>query len=164
MNKQSSIENTNLNRRRFLTTASVLAVGSVLATGPVYAAKDRIYTSFISNKAVGGYDSVSYFTESKPVKGSEEFSLDYMGATWLFSSQENLALFEAEPEKYAPQYGGYCAYAVAQGTTAKGDPTLWEIVDDKLYLNVNKKIKNRWSAKKDFYIPKSDANWPKVLN
>lgn len=164
MTRSTFQKNTNTHRRQFLVTASALAIGSVLATGPAHAAKDKIYTSFISNKALSGYDTVAYFTENKPVKGNSNYSTEYMGAEWLFASQENLELFEANPEKYAPEYGGYCAYAVATGTTAKGDPEQWEIVDDKLYLNVNAKIKKRWSAKKDTYIPKADANWPTVLN
>jgi len=151
-------------RRRFLVTSCALAIGASLASSPVLAAKDKIYTPFISNKALSGYDTVAYFLENKPVKGDNKYSVDYMGARWLFSSQENLDLFNGNPEKYAPQFGGYCAYAVATGTTAKGDPEQWEIVDDKLYLNINETINKRWSAKKDVYIPQGEANWPNVLN
>ena len=81
-------------------------------------AVEPVYTSFFSNKAIKGYDTVAYFTENKAVEGQAAFSTDYQGAKWLFSSQENLDLFIADPEKYAPQYGGYCAYAVAQNSTA----------------------------------------------
>ena len=74
-------------------------------------ALDPIYTGIFSDKAIKGYDTVAYFTEGKPIKGKEQFSIEYMKATWLFSSQQNLDLFTGNPQKYAPQYGGYCAYA-----------------------------------------------------
>ena len=89
---------------------------------PAFAAKDPIYTSLFSKNAAGGYDVTAYFSENKPVKGKKKFNTSYMGANWLFASQENLDLFLADPEKYAPQYGGYCAWAAAGGYTAKGDP------------------------------------------
>src|SRR5512135_2769630 len=85
--------------------------------------------------AIRGYDPVAYFTESKPVEGSKQFTFEWQGATWRFASAANRDLFAKTPEKYAPQYGGYCAYAVSQGHTATIDPQRWRIVDGKLYLN-----------------------------
>lgn len=126
-------------------------------------ALDPVYTGFFSSEAIKGYDSVAYFTENKPVKGKSEFSLERDGATWLFASQENLDLFKADPEKYAPQYGGYCAYAVSQGTTASIKPELFTIHNGKLYLNYNEKINAQWSEKKDDFISKADVQWPKLL-
>lgn len=153
-----------LSRRQILKITAALSTAAVLAPSQVLAAKDAIYTSLLSNKAVDGYDTVAYFTEGKPVEGSGDYSTEYMGATWQFASQENLDLFLGDPEKYAPAYGGYCAYAVALGSTAKGDPQQWEIHENRLYLNVNADIKKKWSADKPGYIEKSEANWPNVLN
>jgi len=142
-----------------------LALGSIAVLNPstAHAAKSPIYTGFLSSKAVSGYDPVAYFTESKPVKGKKQFSMEYEGATWLFSSQANLDSFKADPEKYAPQYGGYCAYAVGIGQIASGDPENWDIVDGKLYINYNDSTQKLWHEKQAEYIVQGDANWPKVL-
>lgn len=134
-----------------------------LAAPAAMADKDPIYTGAFSNVAVEGHDPVAYFTEGKPVKGDRDFQTTYMGAQFRFSSAENLALFEANPEKYAPAYGGYCAWAVAQGKTAKGDADNWKIVDGKLYLNFNKSIQRKWEADIEGFITSADANWPTVL-
>ena len=113
--------------------------------------------------AIKGYDTVAYFTESKPVKGSEEYAYDWNHGKWLFSSQENLDLFKANPEKYAPQFGGYCAWAVAREGFAPIQVEQWSIVDDKLYLNFNKKIAKRWNKKRDAFIEAGHKNWPELL-
>jgi YHS domain-containing protein len=126
-------------------------------------AESEIYTSFFSSSAVGGYDTVAYFTEDQPVKGLDEYRTTYKGAKWYFSSRKNLEMFIANPEKYAPQYGGYCAWAVAEGDTAKGDPLHWTLHNSKLYLNYDETIKHRWLKNKDDFISKGDANWPKVI-
>jgi len=118
-----------------------------------------IYTPTFSNVAIKGYDTVSYFTEKKAVKGNKQFTTKYKGADWHFSSATNLELFKANPEKYAPQYGGYCAYAVSQGYTAKIDPSQWTVLNDKLYLNYNKKINKQWTANRDNFIVDADKNW-----
>lgn len=141
-----------------------LILGFLLISFQAHAAKDPIYTSFLNNKAVGGYDAVSYFqNDGKPIKGSSEFKFEYKGADWLFASQQNLDLFKQEPEKYAPQYGGYCAYALASNETVKGDPLEYHIHNDKLYLNINAKYKKIWVEDKLDYISKGDANWPTAL-
>ena len=126
-------------------------------------ATDPVYTSHFSNKAVGGYDAVSYFTENKPVEGSSQFQYQYKGADWYFSRQENLDAFVANPEKYAPQFGGYCAWAVSQGQTSRGDPKQWDIVDGKLYLNYNAQVKSRWSENKEALIKAGNKYWPEIL-
>lgn len=126
-------------------------------------AADQIYTSLFSNNAVGGYDATSYF-DGTPVKGNKKYSMTYKGAKWLFASAENLEKFRAQPEKFAPQYGGYCAYAAAIGQTAKGDPTLWDVHEGKLYLNINKEIKDKWVGSKEAYIEAGDKNWPTLLD
>lgn len=126
-------------------------------------ALDPVYTTLFSNDAIKGYDSVAYFTEGEPVKGQAEFSIEYQGANWLFSSQENLKLFSANPEKYVPQYGGYCAYAVSQGYTASIKPELFTIHNGKLYLNYNESVNEKWGADKDSYIKDANINWLKLF-
>ena len=145
----------------------IAAIFTVLAapmmSAPAYADEPPIYTSWRNNNAVGGYDAVSYFT-GNPVKGDAKYFFQYKGATWFFSSQYNRNLFISEPTKYAPQYGGYCAWAVAMGKTAKGDPRHFSIVGDKLYLNFNGRIKKRWESAAEDFILAADANWPDVLD
>lgn len=135
----------------------------VIIFSSVAHAVDPVFTALFSDKAIRGYDTVAYFTENKPVKGSDDFSVEYMGATWLFSSQENKELFENEPEKYAPQFGGYCAYAVSQNATASIKPELFTIHDGKLYLNYNKSINEKWLNNKENFIVDANKNWPGLL-
>lgn len=136
---------------------------SLLATHQAQAGKSAVFTGIINGVAVGGYDPVAYFTEGKAVKGSKQITTEKNGARWRFSSEENRAAFEADPSRYAPQYGGYCAWAVSQGYTAKGDPNAWKIVDGKLYLNYNRSVQRTWAKNTSKNIAKADANWPKVL-
>ncbi len=126
------------------------------------AEEDPIYTGLFNDRAVGGYDAVSYFEDGKPVKGDKKFSLTYMGAEWRFASAEHKQMFEANPTKYAPQYGGYCAWAMARGYAASGDPKEWRIVDGKLYLNYDAKIKAKWEKDIPGFIVKADENYPKL--
>lgn len=143
--------------------AIALAVIAIPAAPAAFADKDPVYTGNFSNVAVEGYDPVAYFTEGKPVKGDKDFTTEYQGAEWRFSSQANLDAFLADPEKYAPQYGGYCAWAVSQGYTAKGDAKHWKIVDGKLYLNYNSSIQKKWEKDIPGFIQSADASWPTVL-
>ena len=126
--------------------------------------ENPIYTGTFSSVAVSGYDTVAYFTENKAVKGDDDFSAKYKGAKWYFSSQQNLLKFEKEPEKYAPQYGGYCAWAVAHNKFAKGDPKYWTVVNGKLYLNYDEDILKQWLADKEKQIVHADAKWPALIN
>lgn len=143
---------------------AILAL-SLAALSPAAAfAKDPVFTGRFSSLAVDGYDPVAYFTVGEPVKGSKEFMTRYEGAEWRFSSADNLAAFKAMPEKYAPQYGGYCAWAISQNYTARGNPNNWTIVDDKLYLNYNDEIQKRWEQDIPGFIAKANENWPSVLN
>ncbi len=130
--------------------------------GTAFAA-DPINKSF-TGLALKGYDPVAYFTESKPVKGSKDFSFKWMDAVWRFASEGNLAQFKQEPEKYAPQYGGYCAWAVSQGYTADIDPQAWKIIDERLYLNYSLKVQKKWEKDISGFIQKADANWPGLKN
>ncbi|MEM7177462.1 MAG: YHS domain-containing (seleno)protein [Pseudomonadota bacterium] len=122
----------------------------------------EIYTDF-QGHAIKGYDTVAYFTERKPVKGTTAYSHDWKGSTWLFASQEHRDMFAANPEKYAPQYGGYCAYAVTLGNTLPIDPTIFRIVDDKLYLNLNMGVHKKWLNKMPQMIARGNEQWPDAL-
>lgn len=113
--------------------------------------------------AIRGADPVAYFTQGGPVAGSAEFAYTWNNATWQFASAENRDLFAANPEQYAPQYGGFCAWAVSQGYTASTDPNAWRIVDGKLYLNYNQGVQRRWERDIPGNINKANANWPGVL-
>lgn len=143
-------------------TVKLMVLFSVLISAKAMAI-DPVYTEFFSNNAIRGYDTVAYFTQNKAVPGLDEFSTEYKGANWLFSSKEHLALFKGNPEKYAPQYGGYCAYAVSQNKTASIKPELFTIEDGKLYLNYNKSVNEKWLKDKMSYINLADKNWPDLL-
>jgi len=111
---------------------------------------------------IRGYDPVAYFTEGHPVPGHPDISVEYGGAKYLFSSTANRDAFNADPEKYAPQYGGYCAFGVSEGKKFDIDPASWQIVDDKLYVNLNPVVLKMWSADTKKYLQKSEKNWPKI--
>ncbi|NER81670.1 MAG: YHS domain-containing protein [Leptolyngbya sp. SIO1D8] len=114
--------------------------------------------------AIRGADPVAYFTEGSYVAGSVDYTYEWGDATWQFSSAENRDLFASNPGLYAPQYGGFCAWAVSQGYTAPVDPTAWEIVDGKLYLNFDARIQRRWQQDIPGHIASADQNWPGVLS
>ncbi|MFE4106362.1 YHS domain-containing (seleno)protein [Almyronema epifaneia] len=117
-----------------------------------------------NNIAIKGTDPVAYFTQGEAVPGSADYTYDWQGATWQFASAEHRDLFAANPEQYAPQYGGYCAWAVSQGYTAPIDPQAWKIVEGRLYLNYDKRVQQRWSRDIPGNIAKADQNWPAVLS
>ena len=125
--------------------------------------KSEIYKNW-RGLAIEGYDPVGYHTEGKPVKGSRNHEYEWKGARWRFADQSHLDLFKSDPEKYAPRYGGYCAWAVSQGYTASVDPeNAWTIFDGKLYLNYNVEVKKEWSKDIPGNIEKANVNWPGVL-
>lgn len=109
--------------------------------------------------ALRGFDAVAYFTVDNAVKGDPKYEYAWNGAKWVFSSAENLEKFKLDPAAYAPQYGGYCSYAVSHGYTADGDPEAWKVVDGKLYLNYNQKAKSAWENEQETNINKGDQNW-----
>ncbi len=113
--------------------------------------------------AIKGYDPVAYFTQNKPVKGAADITFEWNGATWHFASAEHRDLFKQSPEKYAPQYGGWCAYGWAQGYPAKIEPEAWSIVDGKLYLNYNLSVQTDWNKKQSVYIQTADKNWANAV-
>jgi YHS domain-containing protein len=112
--------------------------------------------------AIDGYDPIAYFMERKPVKGSPEFRTEFQGATFQFASADHRDRFAADPEKFAPQYGGYCAYGTAKGYKAKIAPEAFTVVQGKLYLNYSEAVQTRWLSDIPGYIQKADANWPEV--
>lgn len=152
-------------RKLAISALASLAAAVAVNAAPAYAAdKPSIHTGRLSNVAVSGYDPVAYFTLGEPTKGSKSHQYTYNGATWRFASQENLDKFKADPSAYAPQYGGYCAWAVSQGYTASGSPTNWTVRDGKLYLNYNDKVQETWRTDPDGFIRLADSNWPGVLS
>ena len=147
-------------RRTSLQFLIAVAVGGS-AIGPVElmaqgsASKGRL--------TLKGYDPVAYFTDGRPVQGNKSFSYDWHGVTWLFASNEHRDAFKANPEKYAPQYGAYCSWGVAQGKLFDVDPVnAWKIVDGKLYLNFNGDIQATWEKDIPGFIAKAEKNWPNL--
>jgi YHS domain-containing protein len=113
--------------------------------------------------AIKGYDPVAYFTDARPSKGDSKIALEWNGATWHFASAEHRDAFKAAPAKYAPQFGGYCAWAVSQGKTANVDPEhAWKIVNEKLYLNYDRDIQKKWETDIPGNVAKAETNWPKL--
>ncbi len=144
--------------------AGFLAIISIFGLSGHASAEATIYTGLFINNAVGGYDTVSYFMgDGVPVKGSKKFQTKWNGANWLFSTQENLDKFKASPKKFAPQYGGYCAWAAAHETLAKGDPKNYHIENGKLYLNYDANIHKQWLPRRAELIPVADAQYPQLL-
>jgi YHS domain-containing protein len=150
-----------MNPIRFLASCLIFSAGLAGAASkgtvePVNKDRDGI--------AIKGYDSVAYFQQNKPVRGSMDYVHEWMGATWHFSSAGNRDRFAADPAHYAPQYGGYCAWAVGHGYTAEGDPEAWKVVNGKLYLNYSKSVLRQWETDPKTWIMKGDSNWPTLHN
>lgn len=118
-----------------------------------------VYTNSATGIAINGYDPVSYFTVGEPVAGRTEFSAEWGGAPWHFASAENRELFLADPERYAPQYGGWCAFAMAQSSYAPTIPEAWTVRDGKLYLNFSGGVRDQWLSDADHLISRADAYW-----
>jgi len=122
--------------------------------------KSEVFTT--KSGAINGYDPVAFFRNSKPVMGADSLSYSWKGATWFFANRSNLQSFKEKPEKYAPQYGGYCAYGTSQGHKAPTEVGTWTILDDKLYFNYNEKVKRLWVKDQSGYIQKADQQWPEI--
>lgn len=148
----------SISRRVFFTTIAATAVAVSL---PAQAQQASHYLG--EGLALSGYDPVAYFTDRKATQGSADFAADWDGVTWHFASAANRDAFLGNPTAYAPQYGGYCAYAVSQGYTASADPHAWSIHKDKLYVNFNRSVQGLWSLRKNHHVKQGDANWPSVL-
>lgn len=138
----------------------ILSLLFVLATLAAVAQKPEVFST--KEGAIQGYDPVAFFKESKPVIGKKELTYLYKDATWHFSTQENLNAFTSDPERFAPQYGGYCAYGTASGHKSPTQPETWTIVDHKLYFNYNKDVQKLWNKDQRSLIEKATKNWPTV--
>ncbi len=146
--------------RRFISAvAAVVAAG--LIAGPAFAGGAVNKTVF--GTALKGYDVVAYHTVGKPVEGSQQISYRWRDATWRFASVKHRDLFAADPERYAPAYGGYCAYGMAQGAKVDIDPSAWHIVDGTLYLNVNKRVQRTWKTDISGYIERANRHWQRLM-
>lgn len=146
--------------------AVILIIAAALPSA-AFAMAREIYQAKNWTYAVGGYDVVAYATlayDAAPVPGSDQFVAAYKGSKWRFSSAANRDAFSADPGRYAPQYGGYCAWALARNKLAPGDPAVWHLRNGKLYLNVNKNIQKQWRANIDRDIANGDRYWPAVLS
>ncbi|MGB0954579.1 MAG: YHS domain-containing (seleno)protein [Panacagrimonas sp.] len=154
-------------RLRKVLIASALLLMLCVAGGMLFLNSLGIFSStpvYSTNQgAIRGYDTVAYFELGAARRGDRAISHEWNGADWYFSSQAHRALFIANPEKYAPQFGGYCAYAVSQNYTANSDPQVWEIVDQKLYLNFDADVAEQWRADQSERIAAAQQNWPKIL-
>lgn len=142
--------------------AVVLLFG--LMTAGVTHAADPINSSTFGSVAIDGYDTVAYWTQNKAIEGTKKFTYKWKDAKWRFASEANMNLFKADPEKYVPQYGGYCAWAMSDGKRASVDGDAWTMHDGKLYLNYNKKVMKEWRADKETFIPQADDWYPKVVD
>ncbi|WP_144184323.1 YHS domain-containing (seleno)protein [Elioraea rosea] len=146
--------------RRELHRRAVLALLAGLALARDAKAERTVFAE--DGVAVRGTDVVAYFREGRPIAGRREFTHAWRGATWRFASAENRDAFAAEPERYAPAYGGFCAWAVAQGYTAPIDPRAWRIVEGRLYLNYNAQVQRDWERDIPGNVAKADTNWPRL--
>ncbi len=151
-----------MKRREFI-LGTLTVAGAIAISADGFAAQSKIYSNSSTGIAINGYDPVAYFTENKPVEGSADISALWKGAKWHFASDKNRQTFLAMPDKYAPQYGGYCAFAVSYGSTATTVPEAWSIVDGKLYLNNSLGVRSRWNTDIPGYIKQANKNWPNVL-
>lgn len=146
---------------RLLLAAALLAAALVTAGHTAFAVAP-VNTRGSGEVAILGYDPVAYFTDGAATQGKADFELRWNGAVWRFANAANRDAFAADPERYAPRYGGYCAYGVARGYAVKIDPEAWTIVDDRLYLNYSKGVQATWTKDIPGYIAEADANWPKI--
>jgi len=154
----------NISRRVLIAAflAAPVAVATTFAAAPAVAGKPEVFAP--GGKAIRGYDPVAYFTQGKPVKGDPRHTYNWKGATWYFSSADHLDMFKGNPTRYAPQYGGYCAYGIAQGYVVKIEVDQWAILDGKLYLNYSRSVQSRWKKDPKGYIQTADKKWPDILN
>jgi YHS domain-containing protein len=141
-----------------ITSLAVLALLSVTAF-----AGDLVNVSGASKAAVNGYDTVAFFTDAKPVNGSPFIAAEYQGATYFFASEDHKNLFVANPEKYAPQYGGFCAFGVGLGKLFPVDISTWQVRDGKLYLNLNQDILKKFNQDFTGNVAKAEKNWPSLV-
>jgi YHS domain-containing protein len=145
----------------FAGLAAALFVPGV-AIAPAMAGKPVNTLGSAERVAIRGYDPVAYFREGGPRKGSAAHAVDHDGATWHFASAANRALFLADPERYKPAYGGFCAYGTSRGYLVKTEPEAWSIVEGRLYLNYDLDVRDTWSKDTKTYLMRSERNWPNL--
>jgi hypothetical protein len=141
-----------------------LVAGGWIGAAAIDARADEAAVYARGGIAIAGYDAVAYFRHQRAEPGSMDFALMWRGATWLFVSEETMMAFEMDPKAYAPQYGGYCAYAAARGEVSPSDPEVFNIVDGKLYLNYSAERRDQWLADRAANITAADAHWAAVLS
>ena len=146
--------------RRIISALAAVVVAGLIA-GPAFAGGTVNKTVF--GTALKGYDVVAYHIAGKPVEGSQRISYKWRDATWRFTSVKHRDLFAADPERYAPAYGGYCAYGMAQGAKIDIDPSAWRIVDGTLYLNVNKRVQQTWKSDISGFIARANRHWRRLM-
>ena len=152
------VTQTRARRATFLMIACLFGIGA----GAMPALANEIDTYTVDGIALGGTDPVSYFTGGAPAQGSPDITAEQDGVTWRFATAENRDAFAADPDKYRPAYGGWCAYGVAKGAKATTIPDAWTIIDGKLYLNYSRIVQGLWSIDSAGYIEKADAAWPEI--
>ena len=145
----------------FIKSASLAAAMTFAIATNALAAGPELNASS-TGLALQGYDPVAYFTEGQATKGSYKITASHNDATYWFSSDEHKATFEANPDAYVPEYGGYCAFGAAMGFKFDGDPNHWKIVDGELYLNLSQDIQERWSKDIPGFIQQADTNWETI--
>lgn len=150
-----------LDRRSFIG----LAAAALVTAGGAGAETSRPVNTLGSadGVAIRGYDPVAYFRDGGPRPGKPEFAVRHGGATWYFASAEHKALFEADPERYLPAYGGFCAYGTSRGYLVKVEPEAWSIVEGRLYLNYDLGVRETWARRTKTYIARADGNWPRLM-
>ncbi len=146
-----------------LTRRFILGALSAFFLAPAAHAQDMPVYYTTDGVALAGYDAVSYFDGAKPIMGMPENSVMWKGARWHFASQENRELFESDPRAFAPQFGGYCSYAMAMGTLKSTDPNAWQVVNGRLYLTHSEAIEKIWQQDRAEYIHLAEENWPVIL-
>lgn len=151
----SNNQATNAMRKYYISLGILL-----FTTFAAFSQTPEVYST--DEGAIQGYDPVAFFKENKPVLGTKELTFVWNDATWHFSSQENLDAFKAEPEKYAPQYGGYCVYGTAAGHKSPTQPETWSIIDNKLYFNYNMNVQKLFNKNRKGLIDQANRNWPAV--
>lgn len=145
------------------TRRTIFAIIAAMMATPAFAGSPPIFVNS-NDIAINGYDAVAYFTVSEPVSGIPQLSTEWNGAIWMFATTKTLNMFIDNPEAYAPQFGGYCAYAASKGKIAPTIPDAWTIYEGKLYLNANLRARELWSEDIPGNIAKANANWPAILN
>lgn len=139
-----------------------IALSLAMAFASVAVAADKDMNADANDVAISGYDTVAYFNKNMPVQGSDKYTAVYKNTIYKFSSEQNRDAFRANPEKFAPQFGGYCAMGVAMEKKLNVDPTAWRVVDGKLYLNLNKDVQTKWASDIPGHLNTAQTNWPAI--